>query len=264
MSRPRIDWGKYLAEFHASSPGITESILSRTTAGGHTPYDWLARAISPRARIVLDVACGSGAMSRVLARPDRMVIGVDLAERELELARQRSAGPWLCADARRLPLADASMDAVTSSMGAVVVRPVAELFAEVGRVLKPGGVFAFTAPTAIPLHPRDMSVELGVLARLRARPRFPGRTEITGYVDALAGTRLRKVEDARERYHYVVRTPADAEAIIAALYLPATAPARREIAVDYLVDRAIRAGGVRVSIAMRRFVALRLPDEGGE
>lgn len=254
-----FDWGSYLAAFHAATPGITEEVLSRTLSGGHTSYRWLARAVSPKAMSVVDLACGSGAMARELAREGRTVLGLDLAESELALAAERGSGPFVCADALRMPLASGSVDAVVSSMGAVVIQPPRALFTEVGRVLKPGGVFAFTAPTVLPLHPRDLATSLGVVGRLRSLPRFPGPTEVTGYVDALVGTGLRKVEDARERYHFEVTTPDDAELIVSALYLPTTSRRRREAAVNWLVDRTIKEGSVRVSIAMRRFVVLKQP-----
>ena len=77
-----FDWGAYLAAFHAATPGITEEVLSRTLSGGHTSYRWLACAVSPRAQVVVDLACGSGAMGRELALADRTVLGVDLAELE--------------------------------------------------------------------------------------------------------------------------------------------------------------------------------------
>lgn len=257
VRRTSFDWIAYLAAFHAATPGVTEYILSRAFAGSHTPYDWLARAVAPRAEVVLDVACGAGPMSRALEREGRTVIGVDLAERELRLAAERGRGPWLLADARRLPLADGSVDAVTSALGVPVVQPVEDLFREVARVLRPGGVFAYVAPTAVPLAPRDLAVLGRIGGRLRSLPRFPGPTEWTAYVPAMASVGLRKVEDARERYHYVVRTPEDAAAVIAALYLPGTPDDRRTKAVDYLVDRAIRRDEVRVGIAMRRLVALK-------
>ncbi|MFT3876892.1 MAG: class I SAM-dependent methyltransferase [Propioniciclava sp.] len=257
--RGEFDWEGYLAAFHQNRPGITESVLSRTLSGGHTPYRWLGRAVSPRASLVIDLACGSGAMTRELARPGRTVLGVDLAESELALAAERSSGPWICADGLHLPFADESVDAVVSSMGTVVIQPVRALFLEVARVLKPGGVFAFTAPTVVPLHPRDLVTSLRIVGRLRSLPKFPGPTEVTGYVDALVGTGLRKVEDARERYHFEVATLADAEAIVGALYLPTTSWKRRRAAISWLAGRAADEGPVSISIAMRRFVVLKPP-----
>lgn len=255
--RKDFDWASYVQRFHAMKPGRTEAVLSRTTSGGHTPYRWLGRAVSPLAAVVVDLACGSGPMTRELERPGRIVIGVDLSENELALAQDRADGLWVCADALRLPLPDASVDAVVSSMGMVVIQPPEAVFREVSRVLKPGGVFAFTAPTVRPMHPRDMATSLGIAARLRSAPRFPGATELTGYVDALKGTGLRKVEDARERYHFEVHTPEDAELIVDALYLPVTSATRQQAVVDWLVDRVIKSGPVPISIAMRRFVVLK-------
>lgn len=257
--RGEFDWAGYLAAFHQNRPGVMESVLSRTLAGGHTPYRWLARAVSPRANLVVDLACGSGAVARELAREGRTVLGIDLAESELTLASQRAGGPWICADALRLPLADESVDAVVSSMGTVVIQPVRSLFVEVARVLKPGGVFAFTAPTVIPLHPKDLATSLRIVGHLRSRPKFPGPTEVTGYVDALVGTGLRKVEDARERYHFEVASAADAELIVSALYLPATSWKRRRYTITWLAERVASDGPVSVSIAMRRFVVLKPP-----
>ena len=86
--RGAFDWGGYVKAFHASRPGSTESVLSRTLSGGHTSYRWLARAVSPRARIVLDLACGSGAMARELSRPLKLFVasqptrGVDVGSIE--------------------------------------------------------------------------------------------------------------------------------------------------------------------------------------
>jgi len=80
------EWAEYLAEFHDQRPGAVEAVLSQAAAAGDTtPYRWLARAIPPRVRTVLDLACGSGAVSRELAAPDRTLIGIDLSQAELAL-----------------------------------------------------------------------------------------------------------------------------------------------------------------------------------
>ena len=141
-----VNWRKYLAEFHRDRAGIAEAVLSRTLAGDHSPYRWLARAVSATATIVVDLACGSGPMSRELAQPGRTIVGLDLSEHELALASQRGPGPWVRADALQLPFKDASIDVVTSSMGLVVVQPLTRVIEEVARVLRPGGVLGRDRP----------------------------------------------------------------------------------------------------------------------
>src|SRR3712207_1217115 len=108
-------WRHYLDTFHRERAGVTEAVLSRALAGDHSPYRWLARAVSSQARTVLDLACGSGPMSRELADSGRTVVGLDLSSAELALAAAQGPGPWVRADALRLPLGEESLDAVTSS-----------------------------------------------------------------------------------------------------------------------------------------------------
>ena len=79
--------------------GVAEAVLSRALAGDHSPYRWLARAVSADAKVVVDLACGSGPMSRELAQPGRTVIGLDLSEHELALAA--GAGPGAMGPGRR-------------------------------------------------------------------------------------------------------------------------------------------------------------------
>ena len=201
---------------------MVEAVLSRAMAGDHSPYRWLARAVSASARVVLDLACGSGPMSRELARPGRMVVGLDLSEYELALAAGQSPGPWVRADGLHLPFRDGSVDVVTSSMGLVVVQPMSQVLAEVARVLRPGGVLAGIAPALRPLAARDVRTLTSINARLRTKPQFPGPVELTGFAKALAGVGMRAMEDARERYRFGIRSRADAELMMSALYLPST------------------------------------------
>ena len=51
------------------------------------------------------------------------MIGLDISAAELRLAAERGPGPWVRADGLRLPFRDGSIDAVTSSIGLVVITP---------------------------------------------------------------------------------------------------------------------------------------------
>lgn len=257
MTEDDFDWKSYIAQFHRDRAGVAEAVLSRAMSGDHTPYRWLARAVSPEASTVLDLACGSGPMSRELEQPGRTVTGLDLSANELGLAAERGPGPWVRGDALALPFADKSFHAVTSSMGLVVIQPLSELLEEIARVLKPGGVLAAIAPALRPLGPKDVRVLSRVTTRLRAKPQFPGPVELAGFTKTLQQHGLRRVEDARERYRFTVRDRADAVLMMSALYLPQTRSSRIEAAIEHLEDRVAKKGPVDLTIPMRRVVAIK-------
>jgi SAM-dependent methyltransferase len=257
VSEEDFSWKQYLADFHRERAGVTEAVLSRALSGDHSPYRWLARAVSPDATASTTVASGSGAMSRELAQPGRMVIGLDISEHELALAAEEGPGPWLRGDAVALPLADESVDAVTSSMGLVVATPLGNVLAEIARVLKPGGVLAAIAPALRGLDPRDLRVLTRISTRLRTKPQFPAPVELAGFKKTLAAHGLRRLEDNREPYRFTVRDRADAELMMSALYLPQTRWSRVEAATELLEDRVAKRGPVQVTIPMRRLVAIK-------
>ncbi|MEM1184135.1 MAG: bifunctional demethylmenaquinone methyltransferase/2-methoxy-6-polyprenyl-1,4-benzoquinol methylase UbiE [Planctomycetota bacterium] len=100
-------------------------------------------------QVAADVACGTGDLTELLAKtPARRVIGLDFTHAMLDYARVkrgrcpgRQAGKieYLWADAHRLPLRDASIDALTIAYGIRNVQRPGDALAEFARVLKPGG-----------------------------------------------------------------------------------------------------------------------------
>ena len=93
---------------------------------------------------VLDVACGSGNTSIASARRRCRVTGVDYVPALLERARERAAAErlkieFLEADAERLPFADESFDAVTSTFGAIFAPNQEQAAGELLRVCRSGG-----------------------------------------------------------------------------------------------------------------------------
>jgi ubiquinone/menaquinone biosynthesis C-methylase UbiE len=157
----------------------------------------------------------------------------------------------------QLPFKDESVDVVTSSMGLVVVQPLNRVIEEVARVLRPGGVLAAIAPGIRPLARSDLRVLTRINGRLRTKPQFPGPVELTGFARTLQLHGMRAVEDARERYGFRIRSRADAELVMSALYLPNTRWARVERAIEYLEDSVERREVVEVAIPMRRLVAIK-------
>ena len=98
---------------------------------------------------ILDLGCGTGHFCPELQDlfPGAHYLGVDLAAGMVEYARARSderAG-WLVADAEALPLASESVDLVFSSLAVQWCYRPEHLFAELARVLRPGGLCVFTS-----------------------------------------------------------------------------------------------------------------------
>lgn len=110
----------------------------------------VAQAIGPVDR-ALDLGCGAGAMPRALqAAGVRHVIGIDPSPYLLRFAAESSPGVQLQQGiAEKLDIADNSQDAVTACFVLHEMPParVREAFAEVFRVLKPGGMLAVIEPS---------------------------------------------------------------------------------------------------------------------
>ena len=121
--------------------------------------------VSPYAR-VLDAGCGSGSMSRLIARsfPESEVTGVDLCEPYLEFARRCARSEQLqnvqfqLGDIFALPFADASFDVVWTKYLLQWLKEPKRALNELKRVTRPGGVvvscdFASFAIEHFPVNP---------------------------------------------------------------------------------------------------------------
>lgn len=102
---------------------------------------------------VLDLCCGAGASAIPAARavgPAGQVVGIDVAEPLLAMARARAAHEGLgnigfrYGDATRTELPGGSFDAVICVFGVFFVPDMAAFVAEMWRLVRPGGVLAIT------------------------------------------------------------------------------------------------------------------------
>ena len=90
--------------------------------------------------LVLDLATGTGAAARAAARRGATAVGVDRSPGMLAVARELSPELDLrCADARALPFADGSFDAVTCALSVSHFADRDRALREIGRVLRPAG-----------------------------------------------------------------------------------------------------------------------------
>lgn len=263
-------WTEYLEVFHAASPGVTEQALvhARDDDLG-TAYDWLTAGLRAAAddgdlARIIDVACGNAALQPRLAGPAHY-LGVDLSAAELALARTLGRGPVVRADARALPVATASADAVVSAMGLMLVQPLPAAVDEIARVLRPGGTVALLLPALWPLRWDDVGVLASLTFRLRGAGSFPQTVSRRQITRELRRAGFERVETARHRVGFPVRDRQDARLAIRSLYTPGRSARRLADAEAALVRRAEQAAhatrSVELPFPLLRVVARRA---GGE
>jgi SAM-dependent methyltransferase len=100
-----------------------------------------------RGEICLDVACGTGRYGRVLAGAGYRPVGFDISADQLRFARPRLAGA-VRADARFLPVRDASVPLAAGFFFHTDVADFAAVIRDVARCLCPRGRFIYLG-----LHP---------------------------------------------------------------------------------------------------------------
>lgn len=131
-------------QVRGSAAEVYESFFVPALFAPWAPRMAEAVAIEP-GRTVLDVACGTGVLTRELARRARPahVVGLDRNEDMLATARARAPDVrWCRGRAEALPFEDASFDAVTSQFGLMFFDDPVGALAQMWRVLRPGGRLA--------------------------------------------------------------------------------------------------------------------------
>ena len=150
----RASWDAYSDEYQALHGG---------QLANHDGYAWgMFQVPEEELRILGDVAgkdilefgCGAAQWSIALAKRGGRVVGIDLSERQLEHARRAvdAAGvdvELVHASAESVPLPDASFDIVFCDHGAMTFADPYRTVPEAARLLRPGGLFAFSHGSAI-------------------------------------------------------------------------------------------------------------------
>jgi SAM-dependent methyltransferase len=98
---------------------------------------------------VLEMGCGGSQWSTALARRGANAVGLDLSERQLTHSRELQAEtgltfPLVQASAEEVPFADRSFHVVFADHGAFSFADPTRAIPEAARVLRPGGLLAFS------------------------------------------------------------------------------------------------------------------------
>ena len=110
-------------------------------------YEHTVRDTPMAGQRVLEVSCGRGGGASFLMRAFNVAeyVGVDLSNENIRIAAERNDGPrFMLGNAEQLDFDDAVFDVVINVEASHLYDDRKRFFAEVSRVLKPGGHFCYT------------------------------------------------------------------------------------------------------------------------
>ena len=197
LYRADHDWQRRVARaFSRAAPRYAELAGAQQAMG-----DTLWQRLPGHAASILDLGCGPGAWTaRLSQRFGVTALGLDLAPGMLTEAYHRHGdrGHWLCADAAALPIAGDRIELVFSNLAIQWCRDPAAVFAELYRIMVPGGRALINT-----LGPGTLA-EIG---HAWARPGRPAGVErfiaspTLRHAAQTAGFRVH-LESVTERFHY--------------------------------------------------------------
>jgi SAM-dependent methyltransferase len=166
-----------------------------------------------RDKDVLELGCGAAQWSIALQRLGARVTGLDFSERQLEHARQLMAEaevefPLVHASAEATPFAAASFDIVFSDYGAMTFCDPYRTVPEAARILRPGGLLAFSALTPI----LEMTWPVGT--------EHPGRELVVDYWELHRHEEPGEAIDFQLRYGEWIRLFVESGFVVEALLEP--------------------------------------------
>lgn len=260
---------------HVFGSGVAQAYEAHLVPMLFEPYaaDMVRRLSGRGLTRVIELAAGTGVVTRALAAalPDSRLIATDLNSGMIDVGRGLAPRriDWVQADAQHLPFGDSSCDAVVCQFGWMFFPERSAAFAEARRVLRPGGLLAFSVWDRLEAN-EFANVVTTTLASLFPDdpPAFLRRTP-HGYHDGdtIAHDLARAGFTEAGRFELVTAISSAESPLAAAAALCVGSPLRREIEArdPGRLDEATRAaaeaigrrfGTGRVEGAMRALVVL--------
>ncbi|MFN5856197.1 MAG: methyltransferase domain-containing protein [Pseudanabaenaceae cyanobacterium] len=189
-------WGEHIHLGHYGNPPHRKDFLGAKADFVHEMVRWGGLDKLPAETTVLDVGCGIGGSSRILARDYNFkVTGVTISPQQVKRAQELTppevTATFMVNDAMALSFPDHSFDVVWSVEAGPHMADKAAFAKELLRVLKPGGILVVADwnqrdDRQVPLN----LWEKPVMRQLLDQWSHPAFSSIEGFAETLAATGL--------------------------------------------------------------------------
>jgi MPBQ/MSBQ methyltransferase len=189
-------WGEHIHLGHYGSPPQPKDFLAAKSDFVHEMARWGGLDQLHPGTTVLDVGCGIGGSSRILARDyDFDVTGVTISPQQVERARELTPedlnAKFMVNDAMNLSFPDASFDVVWSIETGPHIPDKAKFAKELLRVVKPGGTLVVADWNQRDDRQKPLNFwEKPVMRQLLDQWSHPAFSSIEGFAEQLEETGL--------------------------------------------------------------------------
>ena len=189
-------WGEHIHLGHYGSPPRRKDFLQAKADFVHEMVKWGGLDKLPRGTTVLDVGCGIGGSSRILAKEYEFeVTGVTISpkqvQRATELTSQGVTAKFQVDDALALSFPDNSFDVVWSIEAGPHMPDKVKYGSEMMRVLKPGGILVVADWNQRDDRQKPLNYwEKPVMRQLLDQWSHPAFSSIEGFSEQIAETGL--------------------------------------------------------------------------
>ncbi|WP_414755307.1 methyltransferase domain-containing protein [Anabaena sp. CCY 9910] len=189
-------WGEHIHLGHYGSPPQRKDFLAAKSDFVHEMVRWGGLDKLPPGTTLLDVGCGIGGSSRILARDYGFAVtGITISpqqvQRAQELTPQELNAQFLVDDAMALSFPDGSFDVVWSIEAGPHMPDKAIFAKELMRVLKPGGIMVLADWNQRDDRQKPLNFwEKPVMQQLLDQWSHPAFSSIEGFSELLAATGL--------------------------------------------------------------------------
>lgn len=189
-------WGEHIHLGHYGLPPQRKDFLTAKADFVHEMVRWGGLDKLPPGTTLLDVGCGIGGSSRILARDYGFAVtGITISPQQVERAQQLTSAEldvqFLVDDAMALSFPDASFDVVWSIEAGPHMPDKAIFAKELMRVLKPGGVMVMADWNQRDDRQKPLNFwEKPVIQQLLDQWSHPAFSSIEGFCELLEATGL--------------------------------------------------------------------------